>query len=192
MKKVTIVQGCVTVLAVLLAAASSFGGPSTYKTKLTFSQPVRVPGVTLPAGTYYFQAPQATNRTLVKITDENGKLMTQFMGIPEHTRKRDHDVITIGSNECKPTALKSWFYPGNRTGVRFVYPQDQAAMIAASCNEPIPEVHESIANVSQLQTEKVYLAMPKGQEEEYKPEALSASDELDKSGFDGESISASR
>jgi hypothetical protein len=109
------------------------------------------------------------------------------MGLPERTRKRVHDIVTFGALECKPTAIKSWFYPSTDVGVRFVYPEDEAASIAASCNEAVPETHEAATDVSHLQGEKVYLVTSKGQEEEFKSDALSASDQADQNGFDGES-----
>jgi hypothetical protein len=186
MKKMTVVQEIVVGLATLLVVVGAIAGPSTRKTKLTFSQPVLVPGATLTAGTYFFQAPNMNNRTLVRITDQSGKFVTQFMGIADYIRKPDHDIITFGNQDCKPTAIKAWFYPGSRTAVRFVYQQEQAARIATSCNEPVPEMHGSVTDVSQLQGDKVYVATPKGQEEEYKPEALSASDQADKDGLDAD------
>jgi hypothetical protein len=184
MKKLLLLQIAIGVAAFLYVAGAA-ADPSSQKIKLTFSQAVRVPGVALPAGTYYFQSPRAaaTNaRTLVKITDESGKLMTQFMGIPERTQKKNHDVITFGAHDCNPTAIKLWFYPGNTTGVRFVYSKEEAASIASACKESVPEVHGGASDISQSQ---VYLMAPTGQEENYKPEALSASDQLSQNGFDG-------
>lgn len=192
MKKLTATQNVAVGLAALIVVVCAIAGASARKTKLTFSQPVLVPGATLAAGTYFFQAPNMNNRTLVRITDESGKFVTQFMGVADYTRKPNHDIITFGNQECKPTAIKAWFYPGSRTAVRFVYKQEQATQIAASCNEPVPEMHESATDVSQLQGDKMYLVTPKGQEEEYKPEALSASDQRDQNGFDGESDTAQR
>ena len=184
MKKLTPVKKITIGFATLLIVAAAVAGPSTRKTQITFSQSVRVPGTTLNAGTYYFDAPSFTNRTLVRITDETGNLVTQVMGLPEHIQKPNHDVITFGSHECGPKAIKLWFYAPSGTAVRFVYPKEEAASIAASCKEPVPEMHEKAAPVSQLEESKVYLATPKGKEEPYKPELLSTSDQMDQNGFD--------
>jgi hypothetical protein len=119
----------------------------------------------------------------VRISKEDGSFVTQFMGIPDFTREREHDIIVFGDHECGPTAIKAWFYPGSGRGVRFVYSEDEAAVIAAACNEPVPEIHEKTVSEPQLMVYKVYLMTPKKQEEEYTPEALSHADEVDNNGF---------
>jgi hypothetical protein len=168
----------------LALVSTAIAGPQSRRTRVTFSGPVRVPGVSLAAGTYYFSAPHITNRTIVRVEDENRKFVTQFMGIPDMVRTRNHDVILFGEQECGPAAIKSWFYPGSRTGVRFVYPQAEAELIASSCNEPVPETHEAKVEESQLDSTTVYLMTPQKQEEPYKADALTASDQRDGNGID--------
>lgn len=186
MKKITNANILLAVVALVLVAVSAYASPSTRRTKITFDGPVRVPGTVLQAGTYYFQAPLTNNRTVVRITDESGKHVTKLMGIADFTRKRDHDVILFGENECGPKAIKSWFYPHSSTGVRFIYPKDEAEAIASACNEPVPEIHETQPNVAQLRVYRVYLITPQKKEKEYKQEDLAASDEADQNGVDGE------
>jgi len=170
--------------SVLLYLVGIAAAISTHKTKVTFGQSVRVPGKVLTAGTYYFEAPNTNVRTIVKISDESGSLVTQFTGIPDYTHKPTHDIVTFGQHECGPRAVKSWFYPGDVYGVRFVYSKQEAELIAAACNEPVPETHES-TRLSGTAADKVYLITPQKQEEEYTPEALSTSDQMDQNGFDG-------
>jgi len=186
MKCLTVARNIATGLATLLVVAGAIAGIATRKTKITIQEPVRVPGATLAAGTYYFQIPHVTSRTVVRITDQSGKLVTQFMGVTYNARKRDHDVMLFGSHECGTKAIKSWFYPGNDIGIRFVYPEEEAALIAASCDEAVPEIHENRPEDSQLQGYSIHVVTPKGQEQEYKPEALSASDQVDRNGFDAD------
>lgn len=174
-------------LVVFLFVIGVLAAPSLRRTKITFSQSVRVPGMTLSAGTYYFSAPLPKNRALVRIEDENGKFVTQFMGLLDYGRKPSHDIITFGDHECGPNAIKSWSYPPSGSAVRFVYSQEEAASIAVACNEPVPEVHESTLNETELDTYKVHLMTPQKQEVLYKTEALSASDQMDQNGFDAAS-----
>jgi len=143
-------------------------GQRTRKAKLTFSGAVRVPGATLIAGTYYFTALSPGYRTIVKIVRENGRFVTQFIGVHDDSHKPDHDVIIFGDHECGAGAIKSWFYPDGSFGVRFVYPEKEAALIAASCNEPVPEPHENTPTASELQNYNVYLMTPQKREEAYK------------------------
>jgi len=57
-------------LATLLLIGTAIAGPSQRKTKITFGESVRAPGIALSAGTYYFLAPDSNNRTIVRIEDE--------------------------------------------------------------------------------------------------------------------------
>lgn len=184
MKQLASVQAIVIGLVVLLFAVVAIAGPSTRTTKITFSAPIRVPGTTLSAGTYYFKAPHMSNRAIVRIEDSNGKFVTQFMGIADYTRKRDHEVIIFGDHACGSNAIKSWFYPNSGSGVRFIYPKQEAAEIAVSCGESVPETHETKVDVSEVDAATVYLMTPQKEEEPYKSEALSATDQVDQRGFD--------
>lgn len=179
MKNSAVCQGILIVLVAVLLANAAVASPANRKTKITFSQSVRVPGTILSAGTYVFEAPHPNNRTIVKISDENGNFVTQITGIADYTRKRDHDIIVFGDHSCGPKAIKSWLYPGSGTGVRFVYPKDEAETIASACDEPVPEMHEKTASAN----EQIYLMTPGKQEEQYTPDALAASDQMDKDGF---------
>ena len=187
MKKTAVLRGMSIGLAAVFIVASAIGGVTTHKTKVTFSGPVRVPGRVLSAGTYFFEAPQMGNRTLVRITDENGNLVTQVTGIPERLRRQpDHPIITFGEHECGPRAIKLWLYPASDTAVRFVYSKEEATLIASACNEPVPEAHESTSPSSESEASKVYLVTPKGQEEPYEPESLTTSDQEDQNGFNAD------
>src|SRR5215475_9999563 len=113
MKKVTNANMLlVAFISAVLIAVSAYAGPSTRRTRITFDGPVRVPGTVLQTGTYYFESPIVHKRTLVRITGEDGRLVTQVLGINDFTRQRNHDVIVFGDHECGPKAIKAWFYPG--------------------------------------------------------------------------------
>ena len=168
------------VCAMVMSATSS---QVTRRTRVTFTGSVRVPGTILPAGTYFFEAPQQNNRTVVRVSKEDGTFITQFMGIADYTRAQQPDIIVFGEHECGPKAVKAWFYPGSNHGVRFVYSEDEAALIAASCEEPVPEIHEKTVSASQIMVYRVFLITPSRQEQEYTPEALSHSDQVDNNGF---------
>ena len=184
MKQGGVVLRIVMGIAVLAFVSGAIADPSSRTTRVTFSGPVRVPGANLSAGTYFFRAPNVTNRMIVRVEDENRQFVTQFMGIPDRTRNRTHDIVLFGEQECGPKAVKSWFFPGSNTGVRFVYPAEEAALIAAACNEDVPETHETKLEESQLENTKVYLMTPQKQEKPYSDGALTASDAKDGNGFD--------
>jgi hypothetical protein len=186
MKKSALARPIMVGLSILITVVGATAGLSSRRSKLTFSGPVRVPGATLSAGTYYFSTPSPDARTLVRVENENRELVAQFMGLSDYRRKSGHTAIIFGDHECGPKAIKSWFYAGGSSGIRFVYSEQEAALIAASCNEPVPETHERTLNAVNLQSDPVYLMTPQKQEEAYKPDAMSASDRADQNGFDAD------
>jgi hypothetical protein len=110
-------------------------------TYLTFSGPVQVPGVTLPAGTYMFKlADPESGRRAIQIWDEKGsKLYTTLLTIPdEQMEAKDDPVVMFTERPIGiPQAIKSWFYPGDRIGQEFIYPRSQAMKIAAEASAPV-------------------------------------------------------
>ena len=132
--------------AVLMAAALiptvSHADEFDKKTFLTFSGPVQVPGMTLPAGKYVFKLLDSTSdRFVVQIfNDSEQHLYTTLLAIPNlHLTTPDKTVITFyeaPSGQAQP--LKAWFYPGDNYGRQFVYPKSEAREIAQAAHENVP------------------------------------------------------
>ena len=104
------------------------------KTFLTFSGPVELPGMTLPAGTYTFRLADTPGRNVVQVLNEDGsKTLGQFLFVPSQRRDVSGEtVVTFKETAAStPPAVQFWFYPGESIGKEFVYPKDQAAKIAA-------------------------------------------------------------
>jgi hypothetical protein len=103
-------------------------------TYLTFSGPVQVPGVVLPAGTYMFKlADPDSGRRVIQVWDKEGtKLYTTLLTIPDQMMEAKDDPVVLFTEtpSGEPQAVKSWFYTGERNGYEFVYPKDQAMKIA--------------------------------------------------------------
>jgi len=138
------------VLNTLIAAAAvvAFAAPSPARadendklTYLTFSGPVQLPGITLPAGRYRFQlADTQESRRVIKVQSEDGKkqlamlltIQNQLRDIP-----KDPLVLFTETAQGQPGAVKSWNYPGERIGYEFIYPKDQAMIIAHQTHQPV-------------------------------------------------------
>jgi hypothetical protein len=94
-------------------------------TLVTVDQPIEVPGMVLPAGSYMFTQPVPNDPTLVRIFNADGThLITTVQGVPDY-RMGDTDETALQFEERPtgtPEALKAWFYPGYNSGVQFVYP----------------------------------------------------------------------
>lgn len=140
------------------AAIAAFTAPGARaddwnkKTFLTFSGPVQIPGTTLPAGTYVFQlADLESNRHVVQILEkESGKLIAMFLTVPEYKLDApDKSVVMFEERPSgMPTAIKAWFYPGDRTGDEFVYPKSQALKIAKESHTSVLAANDDTAGTT--------------------------------------------
>jgi hypothetical protein len=124
---------CVTMLLVGTgASAQSNFNRTTY---LTFSTPVELPGITLPAGTYTFRLSDSnSDRHIVQVLDKDAaKLHTTILAIPaKRLNVSDDTVVTFHEQPAEATpAVRFWYYPGDDVGQEFAYPKAQALRIAA-------------------------------------------------------------
>jgi hypothetical protein len=132
---------CGTAALALLIAPGARADEWNKKTFLTFSGPVQVPGVTLPAGTYMFELadPDAT-RHVVRVSSQDGaKNYAMFITVPaDRLEPPDNNVVMFAERSAGlPQAIQMWFYPGDRIGEEFVYPKSQAVQIAKATHKGV-------------------------------------------------------
>ncbi len=115
---------CLMLLGTLLVP-NGRADASDRKTIVTVNQPIQVPGKVLPAGTYVFKLLNSNDLTLVAIYNaDEMHLITTLRGISD-SRMQTPDKTILQFEERpsgQPEALKAWFYPGDDSGVEFVYP----------------------------------------------------------------------
>jgi len=132
---------CAAAALTVMLAPSSRADEWNKKTILTFSGPVQIPGVTLPAGSYVFKlADIQGNRHVVQVFDKDEKkLYTTLLSVPnDRLEPADKPIILFSERATgSPQAVKVWYYPGDRIGDEFVYPKAQAVRIAR-------ETHQSV------------------------------------------------
>jgi hypothetical protein len=102
--------------------------------KVNFSQPVQIPGRTLPAGTYYFSIINTSDRETVQITNEDRtKTIAMIQTINRQRPEWEHGgtafTLALGKG-VEPPAVIAWFYPGRTTGHEFVYPKQEEKELA--------------------------------------------------------------
>jgi len=136
--------------ALLLTIASAAKADDYNKaTTFTFSAPVELPGLSLPAGTYVFKvADTMSNRNIVQVFDEAQKhVYATFITIPNWRREpADKTVVRFSETAAgAPSAIKEWFYPGDNYGFEFVYPKTRAIELAKASNQPVPSMAENLA-----------------------------------------------
>jgi hypothetical protein len=200
-----------TASALVLFLSSANADTFNKKTKLTFSQPIRVPGATLSAGSYIFKLVDSqSSRNIVQVMNvRENKLYTTVLAIPDYRlNPSSHTIMTFGETGagCAP-AVKAWFYPGDNTGSRFVYGKREAEEMAKSCLQPVPHVPTEVAAaavkapevktsnstepaVVALVQAPIKTATPEAKEVEYAPSTFAKADAEDRSGVSGEVPSA--
>jgi hypothetical protein len=95
------------------------------KTIVTIKGAIQIPGKVLPAGTYVFKLLDSNDRTLVAVFNaDETDLITTVRGIPDSRTEIPDKAILQFEDQPNggPEALKAWFYPGDDSGVGFVYP----------------------------------------------------------------------
>ena len=111
------------------------------RTFFTFSAPVTLPGVTLPAGKYLFRNPDTlTGRRVVQVLSEDGRqAYAQLLTIPvqRFDAPKEPEIRFMETAEGTPAAIKSWWYPGRTIGWEFIYPKEQALRLAKGAGAPV-------------------------------------------------------
>jgi hypothetical protein len=90
---------------------------------LTINQPLKVEDTLLPPGKYVFKLTQPDgNHSVVSIYSADGmRLKKVVIGCSAYrVNANDKKMFTISQPQAnQPGTLKSWFYPGDNSGVEF-------------------------------------------------------------------------
>jgi len=137
LKRLAIVFCCVA----LVAALPLIAGQWDKATKVTFSAPVELPTIVLPAGTYVFKlADVPGDRHVVEVFNaEETHIYATILAIPNARMTATADTVLRFEERPKntPEAIRAWFYPGDNFGQEFVYPRVRGAEIAAAARVPV-------------------------------------------------------
>lgn len=158
----------VALTAALLSATFAVGARAdteyNKRTVVTFKEPVEIPGQVLPAGKYTIELMDSmANRNIVQFFNaDRTQLVATVLAINNYRLEATGEsVMTFAERPGNaPSALKAWFYPGNRWGQEFVYPKERAVQLAQVTNEPIPAVESEPAKVEELKSEPIIVETP--------------------------------
>jgi hypothetical protein len=160
---------CVSVFCMFVLPVAS-ADDTNNKTKITFSQPVEVPGVgaqVLPAGTYVFKLMDSlTDRHIVQIFNADmTHLYTTILAVPNYrSDSTDKTVVTFKERaEGQPEAIRTWFFPGKVWGEEFVYEKTKALELAKVVNEPVLYTPVEVASIEALKTAPIEAVKPTGE-----------------------------
>src|SRR5688500_11578380 len=134
----------------------------------TFSQPVTLPQVTLPAGKYLFRlADSLANRTIVQIYSADGaQLHGLLMTLPTERNQTPNDpeirFLETGANQ--PPAIATDWYPGERTGWEFIYPREQATRLAQASKQTVLTTARNTTSADEMRTAELARVTPTGEQ----------------------------
>jgi hypothetical protein len=139
MKRATIVASFVTILFVLaglIVPPAAHADQSNQETRVTFSQPVQIPGRTLPAGTYVFVLPNEINdHSQVRIFNADRTMLIAMLLTVDAERSKPAENTVFGfadRGSAQPEAIVTWFYPGETSGHEFIYPKQVEKQLASA------------------------------------------------------------
>ena len=181
---------------VCLAMTHSVEAQLRRQTKVRFNAPVEVPNpstktgvMTLPPGEYMFSlVDTGTSHHVVRISDAAGKTThSMVMAIPDYRlNATSKTVMYLGERPAgSPAAIKSWFYPGENMGERFVYPKARAQVLAAEAKQPVPS---RAAEGPATPNETFQVATPTKSEVPYDAKLFEPTDAGDTAGVEGEAV----
>ena len=128
-------------MGVALFASAAQAQPEDKRTYFTFSAPVALPGVTLPAGRYLFRiVDTTTSRKVIQVlSDDQKKPYVMVNTIPDQRLDpvQDPTVSFYETPRGAPAAVKSWWYPGESIGYQLIYPRAQAKQIAKQTEKAV-------------------------------------------------------
>ena len=174
MKRFTSLTAAVFTAAFLAAATSVSAQDSNVdqRTYLTFSGPVQMPGITLPAGKYVFKlAPTALHNVMQVFDGEEKNIIGQWFFVPverttEEQSKADGKPVVMFREmpEGVTPAVHYFYYPTDLRGKEFIYPKDQAVKIAAATHETVLATDSDVAKGGDAH---VFRVEPNGTESQY-------------------------
>ena len=116
----------VVLLGVFATSSTGAFGNGDHRTHFTFSGPVRLPGVTLPAGTYTFAVVNpVTSGDVVKVTSRDGSKLYAMKITRASYRRASGDLkaaVTFGESPAGTVPpVRAWYFDGESAGREFIY-----------------------------------------------------------------------
>ena len=182
MKRFTSLTAAVFTAAFLAAATSASAQDSNVdqRTYLTFSGPVQMPGVTLPAGKYVFKlAPTALHNVMQVFDGEEKHIIGQWFFVAsertseEQSRADGKPVVMFREMpEGVTPAIHYFYYPTDLRGKEFIYPKEQAVKIAAATHETVLATDTDVEKGGEAH---VFRVEPNGTASQYDQNATASS-----------------
>ena len=159
---------CAVAVFVCLMAAAVSAQPLDKRTLFTFSAPVTLPGVTLPAGQYLFRLadPNSSSKVVQVLNADGTKPYGLFFTIPAERLEpaSSPEVRFMETASGTPAAIRTWWYPGERSGYEFIFPREQARRLAMGASQPVLTTDAQTTTTEQTNTAELSRVGSSGQE----------------------------
>ena len=159
---------CAVALVAGTYVATAFAQTPDKRTLFTFSGPVAMPGVTLPAGQYLFRLadPMTSGKVVHVLSADGTKPYGMFFSYPAERFEAASkpEVRFMETAKGMPAAIKTWWYPGERTGYEFIYPKDQARKLAQGATQPVLTTEAQTTTAEQTNTSDLARVSSTGQD----------------------------
>jgi hypothetical protein len=159
---------CAVLLVSFAMVTSAAAQTADKRTLFTFSGPVAIPGKTLPAGQYLFRlADPMTSTRVIEVRSGDGKTpYGYFFSIPAERpdAAAQPEVRFMETAKGMPSAIRTWWYPGDRLGYEFVYPKDQARRLAQAIAGPVLTTKAETTTPAQTDTSDLARVSSSGSE----------------------------
>lgn len=163
-----VVGFCLTMIYTIGGTSIAMADDWNRATKLTFNEPVEVPGHVLLAGTYWFTlADSEADRNIVQVWNEDRtQLIATILAVPDYRSKAAGKTIVHFEERPadSPEAVHSWFYPGANYGEEFVYPKARATQLAKQVSRPVLSMPDAQPAAAQMKQTPVKAVAPSGEE----------------------------
>jgi hypothetical protein len=169
MPRILIHLGCAVLIVGLFAPPAAIAQSRDRRTYFTFSGPVSLPGVTLPAGKYLFRVVDISTRQVVQVLSADGKKSyTVFFAVPAERLDPPQapEVRFLETALDVPAAIDTWWYPGDRTGFEFIYPKRQARLLARGSGRPVLTTQPETVTPPETRTAELARITPTGEQAE--------------------------
>lgn len=159
---------CAVAVFVCLMAAPVSAQPLDKRTLFTFSGPVTLPGVTLPAGQYLFRLadPNSSSKVVQVLNADGTKPYGLFFTISAERLEpaSSPEVRFMETASGTPAAIRTWWYPGERRGYEFIFPKEQARRLAMGASQPVLTTDAQTTTTEQTNTAELSRVGSSGQE----------------------------
>jgi hypothetical protein len=121
------------IASVLFLEVAARADEADQSAKITFSQPIEIPGQILPAGTYLFKLADPNDLDVVRIFNSQGtRLYATLQTATAERAKPTGDLVVVLADQPagRPETLLKWFYPGDTSGHELVYSKQEEQQLA--------------------------------------------------------------